>query len=282
MSDPRDVYRIELPQFEGPFDLLLFFIERDELDIRDIPIARITDDFLAYLHEAKRLDITLAGDFIVVAATLMSIKARVLIPRLPVDEHGEEVDPRQELVDRLLEYKRYKEVLDDLRRLEAERGQRHGRPYHADQFAAVVGEAMAEAEWESLTLYRLLKAFERVLARKAEREKPVHRVVRWPYTVEEEGVRIRRALTLRGRVPFVVLFGACRDRVHAIVTFLALLELINGSEVRIEVREDSGANDFVICGEVEEVEEGEGAKEMEEVEGGEGVEEGEGMEVGTV
>ena len=239
-------YRIALPQFEGPFDLLLFFIERDEIDIRNIPIAKITDDFLGYIQDAKQLDISLAGEFIVVAATLMSIKARVLIPRMPKDEAGNDVDPRQELVDRLLEYKRYKSVLADLRALEEQRGQRFGRGFHADQFAPVIGEAMLEAEWESLTLFKLFKAFERVLQRQQDRaEKTVHRVVRWPYTVEEESTRIQQSVERRGRVAFVTLFGACANRVHAIVTFLALLELLNANKIGLDPRAGE-TNDFVI------------------------------------
>ena len=239
-------YHITLPQFEGPFDLLLFFIERDEIDIQNIPIARITDDFLGYVREARSLDISLAGEFIVVAATLMSIKARVLLPRPEVDAAGEEVDPRQELVDRLLEYKRYRGVLDELRRLERERGERFGRPYLADQFTELVDEARGEAEWASVSLYRLLKTFERVLQRQADRAaRPVHRVMRWPYTVEEEGARVLRVVRGQGRAPFDSLFGECRDRVQAIVTFLALLELLNGGQVGLEAGEGE-VNDFAI------------------------------------
>ena len=243
---PPPPFRISLPQFEGPFDLLLFFIERDEIDIQNIPIAKITDDFLGYLREAKALDIGLAGEFIVVAATLMSIKARVLLPRVEVNAAGEGVDPRQELVDRLLEYKRYRGVLDELRRLEQERGERFGRPYLAEQFSHLVDEARGAAEWESVSLYHLLKTFERVLQRQADRAaRPVHRVMRWPYTVEEERGRIAQAVRLAGTVPFERLFGVCRDRVQAIVTFLALLEMLNAGVVGLRA-ESSERNDFVV------------------------------------
>ena len=104
-------YTIKLKQFEGPFDLLLFFIERDELDIYDIPISTITEDFLAYIKELERLNIDVASEFILVAATLMRIKAKLLLPRKEVDELGNEIDPREELTQRLLEYKKYKEIL---------------------------------------------------------------------------------------------------------------------------------------------------------------------------
>ena len=246
MDAPAPTYRIALPQFEGPFDLLLFFIERDEIDIQNIPIAKITDDFLGYIREAKELDISLAGEFIVVAATLMSIKAKVLLPRVELDAAGEEMDPRQELVDRLLEYKRYRGVLDELRRMEQERGERFARPFLAEQFEHLVDEARGEAEWESVSLYRLLKTFERVLQRQADRAaRPVHRVMRWPYTVEEERGRIAKALRYSGRVPFVKLFGVCRDRVQAIVTFLALLEMLNAGKVGLRAL-SAEHNDFVV------------------------------------
>ena len=100
----QPTFEIKLPQFEGPFDLLLFFIERDELDIHDIPISRITKDFLNYIHSMSQLNIEVASEFILVAATLMRIKAKMLLPRKELDEFGNEIDPRKELVDRLLEY----------------------------------------------------------------------------------------------------------------------------------------------------------------------------------
>ena len=247
MSVTSQPYRIVLPQFEGPFDLLLFFIERDELDICNIPIAKITDDFLQYIQDAKALDISLAGEFLVVAATLLSIKARVLLPRLPKNEEGEDIDPRQELVDRLLEYKRYKEVISELQRMEEERGQMFARPFVAERFYELLDEAQSEAEWESLTLYKLYAAFQRVLERQKERETQhsVHKVVRWPYTVEEESERIQQQLRLRGKVAFVSLFGVCRNRVHAVVTFLALLEMLNAGLLSIEPLSNA-YNDFVI------------------------------------
>lgn len=239
-------YRIAVPQFEGPFDLLLFFIERDEIDIANIPIAKITDDFLGYIREAKALDISLAGDFIVVAATLMSIKARVLLPRLEKDESGQDIDPRQELVDRLIEYRRYRGIIEEMRALEEGRGQQFARPFVEQISEELLGEARAEAEWESVTLYKLLRTFERVLARQKDREsKPVHRVMRWPYTVEAERERVLSSVRLRGRVPFETIFGRCANRVHAIVIFLALLELLNAGQVGIQLI-DEAYNNFLI------------------------------------
>src|ERR1700761_6427018 len=101
-------YQIKLPQFEGPFDLLLFFIERDELDIYNIPINKLTQDFLEYIHHIESLNIELAREFILFVSTLMRIKAKMLLPRKELDEQGNEIDPRMELIDKILEYKRYK------------------------------------------------------------------------------------------------------------------------------------------------------------------------------
>src|SRR5476649_105222 len=104
-----EIYKIKLPQFEGPFDLLLFFIERDELDIYNIAITKLIQDFLAYIHTQEKLNIELSSEFIVFVSTLMRIKAKMLLPRKELDEQGNEIDPRQEIIDQLLEYKRYKE-----------------------------------------------------------------------------------------------------------------------------------------------------------------------------
>ena len=107
------MYKIKLDHFEGPLDLLLFFIKRDELNIYDIPISKITKEFLAYVNLIRTLDLETAGDFILMASTLMHIKARMLLPR-EIDEKGEEIDPRADLIQALLEYKKYKEMSEEL------------------------------------------------------------------------------------------------------------------------------------------------------------------------
>jgi segregation and condensation protein A len=241
-------YTIKLPQFEGPFDLLLFFIERDELDIYDIPIAKVTDDFLAYIRQMERLNIDLASEFVLVAATLCRIKAKLLIPRKPVDEAGNEIDPREELVSRLLEYKRYKSVLEEMRRLERERSLRTGRGNVADELAKIATKALVDAELESVTLFKLLRAFERMMQRieDANRRPPVHRVVQFSYTIEEQQHHIldlTERVNYGGERPsFHEVFAGCTDRMHAIVTFLALLELLNVQRVRVISGE--GFNNF--------------------------------------
>ena len=156
-------YTIKLPQFEGPFDLLLFFIERDELDIYDIPISKFTNDFLDYMHHLESLNIDLASEFILVAATLCRIKAKMLLPRKPVDEEGNEIDPREELVMRLLEYKRYKSVLDEMRMLEDLRAEKNPRGNISRELQDIATRALVDVEMESVTLFKMLKAFERVM-----------------------------------------------------------------------------------------------------------------------
>ena len=120
-------YTIHLPHFEGPFDLLLFFIQRDELDISNIPISKITDDFLDYIRQMEQLDIDLASEFIVVAATLLRIKARTLLPRKEFTPEGEEIDPRDVIIKKLIEYKRFKDVIPELQSMQTLRSQQHER-----------------------------------------------------------------------------------------------------------------------------------------------------------
>lgn len=242
-------YNIVLPQFEGPFDLLLFFIERDELDIHDIPIAKVTDDFLGYMRQAERMDIDLASEFVLVAATLCRIKARLLIPRKPVDEEGNEIDPREELVARLLEYKRYKSVLEELRTLETERGMRNYRGNVIDELEGIATKALVDVELESVTLFKLLRTYERMLSRLEEASKKpiVHEITQFSYTIEDQQSRILNLVGYFGdsskrRASFTDVFGECHTRIHAIVTFLGLLELLNAQRLRLIPGE--GANNF--------------------------------------
>ena len=241
-------YTIKLPQFEGPFDLLLFFIERDELDIYDIPISQVTNDFLDYMRAAERMDIDLASEFVLVAATLCRIKAKMLIPRKPVDEEGNEIDPREELVSRLLEYKRYKSVLKELRALETERGLRNYRGNITDELDELATKALVDVELESVTLFKLLRAYERMLGRLEEANKKpvVHEIAQFTHTIEEEQHRVLELVEAtrfgKPRPSFMDVFGVCLTRIHAIVTFLGLLELLNAGQVRLIPGD--GFNDF--------------------------------------
>lgn len=233
MSSSSSTYNIRLPQFEGPFDLLLFFIERDELDIHDIPIAKITDDFLGYVRAMEALNIDLASEFILVAATLMRIKAKLLIPRKPIDEEGNEIDPRDELVQRLLEYKRYKEILEDMRKLESDRGNRVYRGNSIAELKQIATKALVDVELESLTLFKLMKAFQRVVNRMENaKSKPVHQVFSYNHTIQGQQLYILSKIDIGTKTSFEGLFGVCQDRMHAIITYLALLELLNAAKVK--------------------------------------------------
>ena len=197
------IYKIKLPQFEGPFDLLLFFIERDELNIYDIPIATITDEFLAYIHQMKSLDIEVASEFILVAATLMRIKAKTLLPRKELDEEGNEIDPREELVQRLIEYKQYKEVTEQLREMEADRLLRNKRGNTISEVKKIADIFSTEAELENLELYQLMKAFKRVMSKMEEREsRPVHTVVKYSFTIKNQKSYLLEAVSKREKIAF--------------------------------------------------------------------------------
>lgn len=230
--------------FEGPFDLLLFFIERDELDIYNIPIAKITDDFLGYMRHAEAKNIDLASEFIVVAATLMRIKAKMLLPRKQVDEEGNEIDPRAELVDRLLEYRRYKDTLEELRRLEELRAFMNPRGYAMTEVRKLAERALADAELESISLFKLLRVFERVMARfeEGKQTRRIHTVYNYNYTIQEQRGFLLARVKKGQKTNFEKLFLSLENRIHAIVTFLALLELLN--EGQLALVQGEGLNNF--------------------------------------
>ncbi|MCC7246963.1 MAG: segregation/condensation protein A [Saprospiraceae bacterium] len=246
-----ETFSIKLPVFEGPFDLLLFFIERDELDIFNIPISKITDDFLDYLRHMESMSIDLASEFIVVAATLMRIKAKMLLPRKQLDDDGNEIDPRRELVDRLLEYKRYKEILDDLRRLEEVRSFMNPRGFASEEVRQLAQQALADAELESISLYKLLRVFERLVSRFEEEQKTkrIHTVYNYNYTIQEQRSYLKNIVKKGEKVDFEAVFLNLENRIHAVVTFLALLELLNAQE--LSLIQGEGMNNFWIT--VEEV-----------------------------
>lgn len=239
----HNTYRIELPQFEGPFDLLLFFIERDELDIHDIPIAKITNDFLEYMKDMKDMNIELAAEFILVASTLMRIKAKMLLPRPILNEAGEEVDPREELVQRLLEYKRYKEVLGDLARMETEQSERAQRGFSKKEEKLYLKSEYPEEELVGLDLYALMRTFQRIWARhQDELTSPRHVIRKYPYTVDQVKNRLLERVHIRDKVDFVSFVLEEKDRIYVVFTFLAILELVQVQKLSIVVGD--GFNNF--------------------------------------
>ncbi|TVR80428.1 MAG: chromosome segregation protein ScpA [Saprospirales bacterium] len=227
-------YHISIEEFEGPFDLLLFFIERDELDIYNIPIAKITHDFLDYLRRMEELDIDLASEFILVAATLVRIKAKMLLPRRELDEFGEEIDPRDDLVRKLLEYKRFKEVLGDFEALEEVQLMRERRGSAISELEKLGQKVLVEAELETISLYKLFEVFNDVMKNYEKRGKRVvHKVYKYPYRTDEIRNSITSSLKERKRIGFVELLAQAENRIHAIFNFLIVLEMINQSEIGI-------------------------------------------------
>ncbi|MBP8726677.1 MAG: segregation/condensation protein A [Saprospiraceae bacterium] len=238
-----NTYTIKLQQFEGPFDLLLFFIERDELDIYDIPIAKITGDFLDYLRQMEELNIDLASEFILVAASLIRIKAKMLLPRKELDENDQEIDPRKELIQRLLEYKSIKEVIDTFSAMEDDQYFRLPKGNLKTEFESLAQKALVDAEWETLNLFNLMKVFQRLVDRYEQAPKSVvHRIFNYTYEIESEQERLLDTLKNRGKVFFDDLFGHCENRIHAIVVFLGLLELVNLQ--KLQITKGDQANEF--------------------------------------
>ncbi len=244
-NNPELTFEIKLPLFEGPFDLLLFFIQRDELDIYDIPISEITNDFLDYLKQLEKLNIDVASEFILVAATLMRIKARMLLPRPVLDEEGNEIDPREELIRHLLEYKRFKAVVGPLSELEERRLEMEPRGNVLKEVKKLSESGNVESELQDVDLYKLLKVYAKVIDRyKTEQNKPVHQVIQYPFTIAKQKQRLMAALTKKGRLSFEEIVQEIPTKIAAIFNFLAILEMIQLQTISINV--GLGFNNFWI------------------------------------
>src|SRR5882757_5140233 len=239
----QENFEVKLPLFEGPFDLLLFFIERDELDIYDIPISKITNDFLTYLHQLEALNVELASEFILVAATLMRIKSKMLLPRPQLDEQGNEIDPREELVKHLMEYKKYKSVVDQFHKMEETELMKEKRGNLMRELRQLAESSNVEAELQDVDLFKLLTVFEKVLRRQEEEQnKPVHEVIQYAYTIEGQKEFIMNCVIARERVAFTELFETTKTRVGLIFNFLAILEMLAYGQLSIQIGE--GFNNF--------------------------------------
>lgn len=240
---PRPVVNIKLERFEGPLDLLLHLIKRDEIDIHDIPISHITAQYLQYIDLMRQLDLDLAGEFIVMAATLMRIKAKMLLPVPKSDDEEDEGDPREELVQRLLEYRLYKEASATLKTQEGMR-------------RSVFERGMVPTEDEvgplplaPATLFDLIDALNRVMARKPERQ--IYEVQTEQFDIEDKMSLIARTVAENGQMLFSVLMSQARARMEIVVSFMALLELVklgtivviqdaNFAEILIKMKQPEG------------------------------------------
>ena len=227
---PDSDTRILLPVFEGPLDLLLYLIKKDELDIYDIPIERITSQYLDYLRLIKMLDLEVAGEYLVVAATLVYIKSRVILPhdQRPPEDEAEEDDPRWELVRQLVEYKKYKDAAFELQQCLSRQESVHGR---GGSFKPDLG-ADGSLPFDKVGLFDLLAVFQKVLARANENE-DLKDIFEDRFTVSDKIQFIQGRLTERSRLVFEELFVEGATRTEIVVTFLAVLELIRLKQIGV-------------------------------------------------
>ena len=234
------MYRVKLTDFEGPLDLLLFFIKRDELDITNIPIAQITQEYLESLQLIASLDLEVAGEFIVMAATLMQIKVRMLLPR---DENVEtEEDPRAELVRRLIEYKRFKEMSQSMSTMEdSQRKVYYRKFFHAD--TRIQAEEDLDTETlKDVSLFNLIAAYKTAMDHMP--KKVIHEVNLLPVTIDEQISFVMDYLRLHGTGTFLGVVRHMTEKVRIVVTIIAILELTKNKVVTLAPSD--GGDDIVI------------------------------------
>ncbi|TNE72960.1 hypothetical protein EP331_05845 [bacterium] len=227
------MYRVQLQNFEGPLDLLLFFIKRDELDVYNIPIAYITDQFLEYIHFLDELDLQVASEFIYMASMLMSIKAKMMIPsEKSEDELEPEEDPRYELVQALLEYKRYKEVGEELSVLDQKAQLKYSRGFHETD--TVEPEVDSGEALRDISLFDLMAAFKQVML--IHKKEPVkHKIEKFETTIEQQMHFVVESLKRKGRSSFIQLCEDVRSRIALVVTFLAILEMVKEHKLNLYI-----------------------------------------------
>lgn len=235
------MYKIILPNFEGPFDLLLYFIKRDELNIYDIPISKITEEFLKYIRLMQFFDLELAGEFLVMAATLMYIKSQLLLPREDKNEDGEIEDPRTQLVQRLIEYKQFKSAAHELYTYSEENKYVYYRKLFDSD--ANLAENSGDIYYKNATLFDLLNAVNKFIARNKAINDNKHIVKIFPITIEEKVAMIYDLLKTKTRFSFFKLFSSW-DRQHIVTTFVAILELIKRKEIYIQ--QENNFDDIII------------------------------------
>ena len=237
-------YKIHLDNFEGPLDLLLYFIRRDELDIYDIPIAKITRDFINVIGEWKKLNILIAGDFIVMASTLMRIKARIMIPRPDIDEDGEIIDPRTELMQQLINYRRYRDAAGMLENLAIER--KNFIPRQFKQEVTPDENSELGIYFRDISLYELARLF-----KVAMENRPVisqFELNREPIKLEKQKELIMKFFDGEGRIKLNNLISTLKSKMEIIVTFLAVLDLVKEGICTITQSETFGQIDLINLG----------------------------------
>jgi len=221
-------YKLKLDLFEGPLDLLLYLIKKNDIDICDIPITKVTEQYIEYIEMMKMLDLEIVGEFLVMAATLIQIKSRMLLPPDPSEEVEEE-DPRDDLVKRLQEYQIFKEVAEQLKQKEIERQNLYAR--HMDEERARQLKEDAKEVYFEASLFDLINAFTKAI--KKFKEQPVYEVEIEEFTVEQKIHEILHTLLKKPRVPLTDFFSDAQNKMEVIVTFMAILELIRLKEIKI-------------------------------------------------
>ncbi|OHX48857.1 segregation/condensation protein A [Cytobacillus pseudoceanisediminis] len=244
-----DHYNVKIDAFEGPLDLLLHLINRLEIDIYDIPVSEITEQYLIYIHTMKELQLDVASEYLVMAATLLAIKSKMLLPKHEEeeleDEFGMEMeeDPRDELVERLIEYRKYKEAAEELKEREQNRSLMYTKP-PAD-LSEYVNDSQQEKADLNVSLYDMLGALQKLLRRKKLQRPLSAKVARQEIPIEKRMSEIVDQLrNFKGRKKFTDLFPIS-DREHIVVTFLAVLELIKRKEIQVE--QDRNFSDIFVA-----------------------------------
>ncbi|MDQ3022513.1 MAG: segregation/condensation protein A [Bacteroidota bacterium] len=216
-------YKARLSEFEGPLDILLHFVKVDELDIYNIPISKITKDFLNYINYMSTLDIELAGEFLVMASELMKIKARMMIPQIDVEGNIIEEDPRLTLIRKLLEYKRFKDVSAQISELEDEQRKRIFRSNFDNDFKESDKEIENDLSLKNVTIFNLIKAYKRAVTNI--RKEVVHPIELLDITPENQREYILKTIDEKNEIEFIEMISAIDIRLRVICIFLAILQL---------------------------------------------------------
>ena len=221
------MFKIHLDQFEGPLDLLLYFIRRDEIDIYDIPISKITQEYLDVIDEMSAMNISVAGEFVLMAATLMRIKSKMLIPRPEIDDEGEPIDPRTELVQKLLEYQQFKDISTELIDLREKIGFLHQRKF----FEEISSSNIDDIPISDISLFELAELFKNAMEKA-----PLITSLEMrsePVSLSDRKKNILSSFDGDGKLSFNRLISNCKDKLDIIITFLALLDLIRLRQIAI-------------------------------------------------
>ncbi|SDK49930.1 segregation and condensation protein A [Natronincola ferrireducens] len=228
-------YTIKIEAFEGPFDLLFHLIEKNKIDLYDIPVNEITEQYLYYLYEMEKLDLDIASEFLVMAATLIEIKSKILLPNevLEDEEVEEDIDPRSQLVKRLLEYKKYKAVAEELRKREVY----YNKLFFKQREEILIESSKYDTVFENLEVKDLINVFNKMLFNKSNQRNEalshIRQINREPVTIEDKLNSIMKKLEIDKRICFTSIFTSLTDKIEIVVTFLALLELMKMKKVKV-------------------------------------------------